>query len=540
MSDPNNFEGSDYGDENYDSQEGPEELGKQLIKYSANGNLSEVTSLLKRRAQINYLDKKGWSALMWSSSQGHTDIVRFLMDHGAAVTVPEDLDRSSNTGFNTPLHWATFNGHIEVIWLLIKKGLNYNEVDRFGNNCIHHAVASNRIDILETFLAYGVAADHKNSRGHQPAELTSDSTVKEIITTAIRAKKCRKCGSVFDLRNTRHLCQVCKKYFCGNCKITTWMFINPTSIEEEKPVCRCIDCQAQIDKAEIEMNEKIEMAMFGDLDAALKLIRERNITVDPKLLEKARVEHERLKSEGVIAKYIDSLAYVENYKTIQKSVFMLREMLDDAKKRGVDLDPRLLERAERESRRLISERNLRYQVDITNPGDASSETVMLLEDLAANAEAREVATEYIDAAKVIILKMKENIEAHYILRLFLDYPIREYPEPILLDSRGRKIAPKAPPPKEEEKKKTAKKKKEPKFLIPDWATELSALITQVDNLDKLMKKSGHLELNGDFLDQAKENVNRMKKEIKFRQQQEEEARIAAEKKAAERKKNKNK
>lgn len=59
MSDPNNFEGSDYGDENYDSQEGPEELGKQLIKYSANGNLSEVTSLLKRRAQINYPGQEG-------------------------------------------------------------------------------------------------------------------------------------------------------------------------------------------------------------------------------------------------------------------------------------------------------------------------------------------------------------------------------------------------------------------------------------------------------------------------------------------------
>ena len=55
-----------------------------------------------------------------------------------------------------------------------------------------------------------------------------------------------------------------------------------------------------------------------------------------------------------------------------------------------------------------------------------------------------------------------------------------------------------------------------------------------------MKKAQHLELSNDFLDQAKENIVRMKKEIRFRQQQEEELRIIAEKKAAERKKNKNK
>ena len=288
------------------------------------------------------------------------------------------------------------------------------------------------------------------------------------------------------------------------------------------------------------MNEKIEMNQYGDLDGALKQVREKNIIVDTKLLEKARIEHERLKTEELILKYIESLSYVGNYKTIQKSVFVLKSMLEDAINKGVVLDPIIMERADKESRRLISERNLRYQVDITNPGEASSETVMLLEDLVADAEAHDVAVVYIECAKVIILKMKENIEAHYILRLFLDYPLREYPEPVLLDSRGRKIPPKSPTPQKEEAKKNAKKKKEPKFLIPDWATELPALVIQVDNLDKLMKKAQHLELSDDFMDQAKENIIRMKKEIKFRQQQEEELRMIAEKKAADRKKNKNK
>jgi hypothetical protein len=524
-----------------DPQENAEELGKQLVKSSANGNLTEVISLLRQKANVNYLDRKGWSPLMWAAAQGKVEVVRHLMDHGASVLIMPDMaDKSLNVGVNTPLHWAAFNGHIEVIWILIKKGLNYNEVDRFGNNCIHHAVASSRVDILETFLAFGVAADHKNSRGHQPVQLTSDQYIKKILNTAIAASKCSKCRSVFDLRNTRHLCQVCKNYYCGPCKVTSWMFISPESLEEDKPVCRCLDCQAQIDKAELDMQEKIEMNLFGDLDSALKQVEEKGVIVDPKLLEKARGEHERLDHEGKIKKFIESLSYVPNYKTIQKSVFTLKSMLEECTEKTINIEESIKELANKEIDRLISERNLRYQVDITNPGEANSQTVKILEDLALNAENLGVANEYVDCARVIVQKMKENIEAHYILRLFLDYPIREYPEPVLLDSRGRKIPPKTPPAPKEEAKKPVKKKKEPKFIIPDWATELSALINQVNSLENLMKKAIHLELSSDFLDQAKENMGRMKKEIKFRQQLEEEARLLAEKKAAERKKNKNK
>jgi ankyrin repeat protein len=147
MEDNKELDNLDYEDDLDESQpENLEELNKQLIKCSVN---------------INYLDRKGWSALMWAAAQGRAEIVRCLIDKGAVAVVPDMTEKSLNTGVNTPLHWATFNGHIEVIWILIKKGANYNDVDRFGNNCIHHAVASSRVDILETFLAFGVAADHK-------------------------------------------------------------------------------------------------------------------------------------------------------------------------------------------------------------------------------------------------------------------------------------------------------------------------------------------------------------------------------------------
>lgn len=66
-----------------------------------------------------------------------------------------------------------------------------------------------------------------------------------------------------------------------------------------------------------------------------------------------------------------------------------------------------------------------------------------------------------------------------ILQMFIDYPQRPdpYPAPLVIDFKTKK------PLDPETKKPTdpanllpkKKKKKEPKFMIPEWATELKAL-----------------------------------------------------------------
>ena len=104
-------------------------------------------------------------------------------------------------------------------------------------------------------------------------------------------------------------------------------------------------------------------------------------------------------------------------------------MVKDASDRGVAVDPTLLDVAEREGGRLTAERNLRYNVSITPVNNATEDRVSELEALTKAAIDNNVAAEYVETAQVLIQRMQDNINAHYILRLFLDYPIREYPEP---------------------------------------------------------------------------------------------------------------
>lgn len=514
------YYGSDPEEE--EEQEDPEELGKALIKASGKGILEEVESLIKRKADVNYIDKKGWTPLTWASSQGHYDIVKLLTDKGAENVTPSNSEIKISA---TPLHWAAFNGQVKCVWLLIKRGFDPNSLDLFGNNCVHSAAAGGRKEVLETFLGYGVDVELKNTRGHTPLNLAENEEVKSMLKAALKTEKCYKCSSGFNIRNPRCLCHVCYKYYCKNCIEGDWLYLEPGSLEEERYTTRCFDCKKYIDDSQSTVSESIESNVCEKLEESLDYIEKNKVDIDIKLLKRAQEHRTRLQAEREVKNFLSTVEHVENYKTIQKSCFLIKTMLEDALANGISLDSRVIEKAEQERERLLAERNLRHETSTKTVADASDEEVSVLESLIQQAEDNKVAPEYIESAKELSQKMQENINAHYILRLFLDYPMREYPEPEPVDPKKRnQPQQKALPPK--------KKKKEPKLVIPDWASEIKGLIAQVESLEKLIKKANDIELNTDFLDQAKENLTRMRKEIKFRQDEEEEARIAAEKRAA--------
>ncbi|EQC30461.1 TKL protein kinase, variant 1 [Saprolegnia diclina VS20] len=57
----------------------------------------------------------GYTPLNWAASEGQLEVVRFLLEKGAAIDVKTMLGR-------TPLHWAASEGHLEIVRLLLTKG----------------------------------------------------------------------------------------------------------------------------------------------------------------------------------------------------------------------------------------------------------------------------------------------------------------------------------------------------------------------------------------------------------------------------------
>lgn len=73
----------------------------------------------------------------------------------------------------------------------------------------------------------------------------------------------------------------------------------------------------------------------------------------------------KLEKELDIWTFIKSVDSVEDYKTILKSVKILNDKVEAARGLGVDLDIQLIGEVNRCTSRLISERNLRFQMEMT-------------------------------------------------------------------------------------------------------------------------------------------------------------------------------
>lgn len=87
---------------------------------SSEGNIVKVQALISEKPDlVNSADDKGSTPLHLASSQGHLEVVKFLVDKGA------DIEAVNGRGF-TPLQLASYGGHRQVVEFLLDKGANVN------------------------------------------------------------------------------------------------------------------------------------------------------------------------------------------------------------------------------------------------------------------------------------------------------------------------------------------------------------------------------------------------------------------------------
>jgi len=67
-------------------------------------------------------------------------VVEYLTDNGA------DVNAKDNNGF-APLHWASFNGHLEVVKHLVAKGADLNAKNSFDKTAFDLASENNRNEV---------------------------------------------------------------------------------------------------------------------------------------------------------------------------------------------------------------------------------------------------------------------------------------------------------------------------------------------------------------------------------------------------------
>ena len=99
---------------------------------AAQGNKTEVETLLKKGANVNATDENRWTPLHWAADVGHVETAKALLAGKA------DPNAKSGSGA-TPLHRAAFQGHAAMVRLLLAAKADPNAKDSRGKTPLQWA-----------------------------------------------------------------------------------------------------------------------------------------------------------------------------------------------------------------------------------------------------------------------------------------------------------------------------------------------------------------------------------------------------------------
>ena len=120
--------------------------GETAVSIAAfKGNLSYVKLLVDAGADVNLY---GWSPLIYAAYNGHAQIVDYLLRRGARI------DATTENG-SSALFFAARFGHIEVVELLLKNKADPMIANENGDTAVDWALKSENTDIADLLRAAG-------------------------------------------------------------------------------------------------------------------------------------------------------------------------------------------------------------------------------------------------------------------------------------------------------------------------------------------------------------------------------------------------
>ncbi|XP_053683912.1 palmitoyltransferase Hip14 isoform X2 [Sabethes cyaneus] len=133
--------------------------GFDIVKATQFGAIGRVKELIEAGWDVNQPDSETVTLLHWAAINNRKDIIKYFLDKGAIVdAVGGELNA-------TPLHWATRQGHLGAVVLLLAAGADPSLRDAEGCSCIHLAAQFGHTALVAYFIARGVNPDLQDRGG---------------------------------------------------------------------------------------------------------------------------------------------------------------------------------------------------------------------------------------------------------------------------------------------------------------------------------------------------------------------------------------
>jgi ankyrin repeat protein len=128
------------------------DLNQNLMRAASDGDLIEVTTLVEKGADINFVDEYGWTPLIQASMMNQLDIVKYLVVKGANINaVAED-------GTN-PLQNAIIFDHVAMVKFLLARGASLDAKGKYGWDGIQTAHQRDRRKVLNYLKHAGILTE---------------------------------------------------------------------------------------------------------------------------------------------------------------------------------------------------------------------------------------------------------------------------------------------------------------------------------------------------------------------------------------------
>ena len=158
-----------------------EEASRQLLAatYDKDEKIILVRRLLKVPGiNVNIQTKEGSTPLRFATNNGHINIVKMLLEKGAKIELENDT-------LGTVLNFAVFKSNKELIKLLLKSGANVNKLTNDGVTPLMVSLKSKDIDITKMLIENG-ADINVTSTGSTVLDLSIKNGRLDIIDLLLK------------------------------------------------------------------------------------------------------------------------------------------------------------------------------------------------------------------------------------------------------------------------------------------------------------------------------------------------------------------